>query len=64
MELEKKNYQHQLNVESAKTKALQMELSIAKELNERLESMADKLKFQSYVGKKSYVRQIPVNASG
>lgn len=64
IEVEKKSHRHQLDAESAKTKALRAELSAAKEANDRLEWTAEKLKYQGFVGRKCFVSRGTVNASG
>lgn len=55
IELLNKNHQNQIKVEISKAKLLQVELNHLKESNDKLLSKVEKLKYQSYGGRQSYV---------
>lgn len=50
-----KNHRDQIAVELGKIKQLQVELSRVKEINDKLEKKMEKLKYQSYGGRRSYI---------
>ncbi|KAE9533695.1 hypothetical protein AGLY_009044 [Aphis glycines] len=55
LELLNKNLRKKINVEISKSKALQTELNHLKETNDQLVSKNEKLKYQKYGGRRSYV---------
>uniref|UniRef100_A0A2S2P2R2 Lebercilin n=1 Tax=Schizaphis graminum TaxID=13262 RepID=A0A2S2P2R2_SCHGA len=55
LELLNKNHRNQINVEISKSKALQMEINRLKETKDQLQSKIEKIKYESYGGRKSYV---------
>lgn len=54
-ELLNKNHQNQINVMIDKAKFLHLEINHLKETNDQLVSKVEKLKYQSYGGRRSYV---------
>ncbi|VVC37598.1 Lebercilin domain [Cinara cedri] len=54
IELHTKNHRNQLNVETGKAKALQVELKRVTDENRKLESKLERFKYQSYGGKKAF----------
>ncbi|XP_025195971.1 asparagine-rich protein [Melanaphis sacchari] len=55
LELLNKNHRNQINIEVSKSKALQIELNRLKDINDQLISKIEKLKYQSYGGRRSYI---------
>lgn len=54
IELQNKNHQNQINAEVGKFKLLDIELKQARELNNKLKSKMEQIKYQSYGGRRSY----------
>lgn len=55
IDLQNKNYQNQINVEIKKIKSLKIEMNHMEIMNKKLESNIEKIKYQSYGGRNSYV---------
>lgn len=55
IDLQNKTYRNQINVEIKKIKSLKAEMDHMEMLNKKLESNIEKLKYQSYGGRHSYV---------